>query len=203
MGKKKARVRSNIPKFHDANRDQSLERAGYTPMDKKAMVDSMDQELMLCIGADDFKYDYTTGGICVMTTAGCIDRSMKEFKKVDAEVGQRRISKHKGFGGGRHLVCEVKGDPKWYLSLAKMKKFIESYTPEQLWDMGDGDVWQEWIDTITHYYFLKCHVSGQEIAVCDPLKSMRNVIHGEGDSIIAQQVCFKKPTESTVPKHLR
>ena len=199
MGKKKARVRAGIPKFQDAKRDKSLERAGYTPDTfKQVAVDDADKELMLCIGADDFKFDYTTGGICVMTTAGCIDKSLKEFKKVDAKVGVRTIKKSKAKDV---MVGEVGRDPKWHLSLAKMKKFIESYTPEQLWDMEDGDVWQEWIDTITHYYFLKSHVSGQAIAVCDPLKSMRNVIHGDGDSVIAQQVSFKKPTESTVPKH--
>ncbi len=197
MGKKKARVRSNIPKFHAGDcvsSDQSLKRAGYTPTDEKVAG----QDVMLCIGADDFKYNYTEGGICVMTTLDVIKKTMEGFKSVDAEVGQqRRIRKRGGL-----VICEVKGDPKWYLSLAKMKKFVESYTPEQLWDMGDGGDWQEWIDTITHYYILKCYVSGQEIAVCDPLKSMRGTLK-DGDCVIAQQVCFKKPTESTVPKHLR
>lgn len=200
MGKKKARVRSGIPKFQaqkDTNQDRSLMRAGYRRLDKPLPCDP-DEELMLCIGADDFKYDYTEDGICVLTTWRCIEKCMYHLRETDKAVGQVRIRRENGL-----VIREVKGDPKWFLSLAKMKKFIESYTPEQLWDMREGPQWQEWIDTLTHYYFLKAHVEKGTVAVCEPMKSMKGLNFKEGDCVISQSVNFDESTESIVPTHLQ
>jgi hypothetical protein len=204
MGKKKARVRAGIPKFQPntvevKKQERSLQDAGYLPVPRDNW-DNPDEEVMICIGANDFKYDYTEDGISVLTTIGCIDKTISYFKERDAKVGVKTLKKSKAKDV---RVCQVYGDPQWKKRLKELKDVIEEKTPEELWNMGEGQEWQDWIDNVCHYYFLRTYIKGICLPVCEPLQSMRGVLgSGEGACNITMPVNFDS-TESTVPTHLQ
>ena len=173
MGKKKANVRAGIPKFQPPPKEKDNR---WQPCDQECCSDNLDEEVLICMRKDDFKYDYDESGICVLTTLGCIQDSIHKMAEKDRQVNQRKITRQ-----GNNIFVEGHRKVDWKGMLKQLKDKVEERTPEELWEMGEGQVWQDWIDAVCQFYFVRAHITGIKLSIATPMKSMRGVTKGNGD----------------------
>jgi hypothetical protein len=146
--------------------------------------------LMIAIGKNDFCHDYTSKNLCVLTTIGTIKNALQGFKKEDAQVGKivRLNGEADGLEAGQIGIGKIlKRD--WSAILESVKVSIEKHTPQQLWEMETGEVWQNWINDVVIYYCLQSYIEDIPIP-CAKAPELSGI--EDGDALYHHGLNFEK-----------
>ena len=149
-----------------------------------------DMSLMIAIGKNDFCHDYTSKNLCVLTTIGTIKNGIEGFKKDDAKVGTFKMlnGEADGLEAGQIGIGKIL-QRDWSGILKRVKVSIETHTPQQLWDMETGEVWQNWINDVVIYYCLQSYIEETPIP-CAKAPELSGI--EDGDALYHHGLNFEK-----------
>ena len=203
MGKKGKRHRKRELSEANTKRKRAWEKQHKSILDggvfkhdpegeKIAIEDAQpNKTLIICIGKNDFCHDYTSKQLCVLTTIETIQNSLKGFQEDDAMVGKFKILKGEadGLEAGQIGVGKML-QQDWSAMRERVKVSIEKHTPQQLWEMEAGKVWQNWIEDVVIYYCLQSYIEDIPIPCAEAPKGVADI--NSGEALYHQDLPFEK-----------